>query len=283
LFHILPIMATISLSAPLSAPVTTPLNVGPIAAAAPVALAAAEAQALALPAAHAAPAAAEQAPPGNADGAAMRPDQVFMARQLAWPVQDGAALATSWRSLVLTYATQAATREREAQGGPLPAALLMAAQEARVARQADSSSVPPDPWRFTVHAGGPREQHLRVTGGEPEQQPGRRRRARAALRLELVLDDGEAVAVQVEPLPAGLVMEVCALRADLLDRLRALEPQLEAAVQRSGLRVLRWRYHIGVPTGSFHARMPSNDATALLTLPVFRALAELALLLPLRA
>jgi hypothetical protein len=223
-------------------------------------------------------------PPAEAaaDGAAMRPDQVFMSRQLAWPVADGATLASSWRALVHAYGAQLAVRERQAQGGQLSAAVLMVAQEARVLRQHDSPGQAPDPWRFTVHTGGPREQHLSVTSDEPEQQPGRRRRARAALRLELVLEDGALVSIQAEPLPGGLVLELCALDAGQLERLRALQPELEAAVGRAGLRVLRWRYHAGTPGGRAHARVASAHVASILTLPVFRALAELALQLPLQ-
>jgi hypothetical protein len=51
-------------------------------------------------------------------------------------------------------------------------------------------------------------------------------------------------------------------------------------VARAGLRVLRWRYRDTLPAGQVHARLAYTEAAQALTLPVFRAGAELALLLP---
>ena len=48
----------------------------------------------------------------------------------------------------------------------------------------------------------------------------------------------------------------------------------------SGLRVLGWAWRDSLPEGRVHARLPSTEAAAALSLPVFRAMAELALLLP---
>jgi hypothetical protein len=276
-------MTSITLSVPLAPPSAPALGVGPVAAAAPVAAIAAEAELVSvaanapeLPAPGASP-----APDAAPDGAAMRPDQVFMARQMAWPMADAATLAGSWRALVRTYGAALAAREQQSQSGQLPAALLLAAQDARGPRQ-ELAGAPPDPWRFTVHPGGPRSQHLCVITEEADQPPGRRRRPRAALRLELELADGVRVTLQVEPLPEGLILELCAPGAAQLERLRALEPELDAAIARSGLRVLRWRYRDSLPGGAVHARVPAAQASAMFTLPVFRALAELALALPLR-
>ena len=50
---------------------------------------------------------------------------------------------------------------------------------------------------------------------------------------------------------------------------------------RAGLKVLGWRYRDTLPAGRAHARLPSIEAAAMLGLPVFRAMAELALTLPL--
>jgi hypothetical protein len=278
-------MASISLSAPLPPPATPSLNVGPIAAAAPAAQVAAEAAGLPLPlAAPELPApAAPPAADGAADGAAMRPDQVFMARQMAWPLADGAALATSWRALVRSYGAALAAREQQSRSGQLPAALLLlAGQDGRPPRQPELANAPPDAWRFTIHPSGPRAHQLRVITEEADQPPGRRRRPRAALRLELELEDGVRVTLQVEPLPEGLIVELCAPGAGQLERLRALQPELEAAIARSGLAVLRWRFRDSLPGGAVHARVPSAQAPGMFTLPVFRALAELALALPLQ-
>jgi hypothetical protein len=284
-------MASLSFSAlpppvvPASAPGTMPAApVDAVTAAVPVALMQAELEALPLPlpAAQAVP--GPSAGDGLPDAAAMRPDQVVMARQLTWPSPDGGALATSWRGMVRSYGNQLVTRAIQAsqqqRGQILPGALLQSGLDARVLRQADLATLPPDAWRFTVHAGGPREQHLRVIGEEEQAQKPQRRRRRAALRLELVLADGSVVTVQAEPLADGVMLELCTPNAETLVHLRALQPQLEDAVRRAGLRVLGWTWRDALPEGRVHARLPSTEAAAALSLPVFRAMAELALLLP---
>ena len=158
--------------------------------------------------------------------------------------------------------------------------MLQAGQDPRVLRQADQQGTPFDAWRFTVHAGSPRDQHLRVVERDQENQQQKRRRSRAALRLELVLLDGTVVTVQAEPLADGVRLELCAPNERSLARLRALQPELEAAVERAGLRVLAWKYRDSLPLGPAHIRLPSADAAAALSLPVFRAMAEMALVLP---
>lgn len=260
-----------------------PPPVANVAAVTPVALLQAEfdALSLALPSAQAAPVltgATEAA--GGADGAAMRPDQVLMARQLNWPVVDAGALAGAWHGLVRSYGSALATREQQALAGQLPGALLQSGQDPRALSQADLLAASNDAWRFTVHAGGAREQHVRVVQDEAEQHPNRRRRARVALRLELVLEDGSVVTVQAEPVADGVRIDIVAPDARTRARLQALQPQLEAAVERTGLRVLEWTLIDALPAGRVHARVPSAEAASALGLPVFRAIAELALLMP---
>ena len=166
-------MASLSIPAlpppviPASAPGTLPpAPVGAVTGAVPVALMQAELEALPLPVPAAQPAAAPPAGDGLPDAAAMRPDQVVMARQLTWPSPDGGALATSWRGMVRSYGSQLVTRAIQAsqqqRGQSLPGTLLQSGLDARVLRQADLANLPPDAWRFTVHAGGPQAQHLRA-------------------------------------------------------------------------------------------------------------------------
>ena len=286
-------MASLSISAlpPVVVPATAPGTLPPaavdaVAAAVPVALLQAEMEALPLPVLAAQSQPAPALPTGDVlpDAAAMRPDQVAMTRQLTWPRADGGALAASWRGMVRSYGTQLATREiqaaRQQSGRTLPGALLQSGLDARMLRQADLGLLPPDAWRFTVHAGGPQAQHLRVIGEEEQPQKAQRRRRRAALRLELVLADGTVVTVQAEPLADGVMLELCTPDPATLLHLRALQPQLEDAVRRAGLRVLGWTWSDSLPEGRVHARLPSTEAAAALSLPVFRAMAELALLLP---
>lgn len=278
--------ATSTVPAP-AVPVPPVPPAGAVAAALPAVLLQPDAEALALPAAQAVP-----APPqgGDAasgqDGTAMRPDQVIMARQLAWPSQDGAALAANWRGMVRGYGAQVAAREQQAREGHLPGALLQSGQDPRTLRQSDMIGAPLDAWRFTVHTGNARDQHLRVIDGdEPADQQGqqkRRRRGRAALRMELILDDGAIVVVQALPVADGLKMEWWTPDARTAARLRWLQPDLEAAIERAGLRVVAWTLRETPPEGAMHARLPTLEAAEALTLPVFRAMAELALLLPTR-
>lgn len=277
-------MNPLSLSAPLLPPVTPPLQAAAIAAIAPVALAAAESylplpqsQPLANPQGPAVPAAEQQ------DGAAMRPDQVFMSRQMVFAQADGRTLAGNWRSMVGNYGASLIERELRTRGGALQPTLMLVGQDGRVPNRALEGQLPADAWRFTVHAGSAQAQHLQVLrkGADAGNGSGRRKRPRAALRLDLALADGTHVAVQVEPAPGGVAIELAAPDAAALERLRALQPALEAAVQRAGLVVVRWSFKTGVaPGGSAHAMLAADEAAEVLTMPVFRAVAELALMLP---
>jgi hypothetical protein len=265
-------------------PTATPgMAVGAVEAALPVALLQAEIDGMPLPASTLAPGlpASNDAP----DGAAMRPDQVLMARQLTWPLPEGGALATAWRGMVRSYGAQVVARDVQSRPGQVPTSLLLSGQMGaqEMFRQSNLASLAGgllDPWRFTIHAGGPQDQHLRVIGEEQQQKGQRQRRKRAALRLELVLADGSVVTIQAEPIADGVMLELCASDAAIATHLRALQPQVEAAVRRAGLRVLGWTYRDSVPDGPVHARLPSTEAAAALSLPVFRAMAELALLMP---
>jgi hypothetical protein len=273
-------MASFPITLPALPSVPLPLSVGAVAAAAPVALLNAEADGLPLPFAQSLPAAPTAgAQEGAQDGAAMRPDQVLMARQLVFAAPDARALAAGWRSMVRTYGAELASRAQQARAGQLSPALLAAAQEGRVSGMPDRQAIPPDAWRFTVHAGAPQAQHLQVVADDTGQQQGRRQR-RAALRLELELADGTRVMVLAEPVPGGVALELCAPDAATLARLRELQPVLEAAIVRAGLRVQRWKYLSPLPPATPHASMPLAEAANALNLPVFRAMAELALLLP---
>jgi hypothetical protein len=275
-------MNPLSLSAPLLAPAPLPLQAGAISPVAAVAFAAAEAelplpQSQPLPASPVAAGAAEQG-----IGAAMRPDQVFMTRQMIFAQTDGGTLAGNWRAMVGSYGANLVERDLRARGGALAPALLLAGQDGRTpGRALDGQLLPPDAWRFTVHAGSAQAQHLQVLRKGADGSGGRRRQPRAALRLELELLDGTHVAVQVEPVPGGVAIEMAAPDAQALARLRALQPALNAAVERAGLVVVRWSFRMGIVTaGAAHAMLAADDVAEVLTLPVFRAVAELALMLP---
>lgn len=273
-------MASFPITLPALPSITPPLNVGAVLAAAPVALVNAEADALPLPFAQALPtAAAGDAAQATPDGAAMRPDQVFMARQLLFPAPDAPALAAAWRSMVRTYGAELASRGQQARAGQVSPALLAAAQDGRVPGRPDRQDIPADTWRFTVHTGAPLPHRLQVVADDSNPQQGHRHR-RAALRLELELADGTRVMVLAAPVFGGVALELYAPDAATLARLRELQPVLEAVIVRAGLRVQRWKYLTPLPPAAPHASMLLVEAANALNLSVFRAMAELALLLP---
>lgn len=245
----------------------------------PAAIAALAEAELALPVSQPQAAAANPATAMD-DAAALRPDQVFLARQMAYPALDGRALASSWRAMVRTYGDLQARRDLQARAGAMPPLQLAAGQQGQVLNQPQAHLLAADAWRFTVHAGNALAHHLEVVAEREDAPPGRRKRARFGLRLELSLPDGTRVVVQVEPVPGGIALELCAQGAGPLARLRALRPLLEKAVAVSGLQVVRWRFRDSLPAGNVHAAMAAGDASTALSLPVFRALAEMALLLP---
>ena len=266
-------------------PATAGGPVGAVAAVAPAALLAAGDNPTPLPFSQALPAQASAAtaqPAASAaalqDAAAMRPDQVMLARQLAYPAVTGAALAGNWRSTVRTYGALVTAREIQASAGHLSPAQMAAAQEGRILRSPEQHSIPPDAWRFTVHTGDRHAHTLQVV--PDERTPGQGRRRRAALRLLLELEDGVHIVVQVRALPGGIGIELCAPDRLYLERLENLKPVLETAVAKAGVRVVRWDLRTTLPAGRAHASASLAEAADAITEPVFRALAELALVLP---
>lgn len=290
-------MSSLPLSMPLPVPAAPRLAVGPVTAPVPApavaaplgqgAFVAAELAELALPAAStpgaATPAAGAAA--AELDSHAMRPDQVVMARQLSFQRGDAASLGASWRSMVRNYGRQLMVREQQALAGQLPPAALAVQQQGSVLPQPLlpahlRHAIPDDAWRFTVHANGAQAQHLSVVAQERDEPPGRRRRGRAALRLEIDMPDGTRVTVQVEPVPGGVSLALHAPDARTLGHLRELQPTLEAAVQHAGLQVMRWTFSDRLPAAPAHAALAAHQAESVLTPAVFRAVAELALMLP---
>lgn len=275
-------MASITLPLPIT-PASVTSAVGAVVAAAPAALLTGS-DALPLPFAQPlASADASPAPstPGtDAEGSAMRLDQAQIARQLAYPPTDAAALARGWRAMVRGHSGQLTSRALASSAGQLSPALLAAAAQGQVIRPAEPYLLA-DAWRFTIHAGGNAPQHLAVLADDPDRQQGRRKRSRSALRLELTLNDDTTVVLQVEPLPQGIAIVIYASDAAGLARLQALQPALAAALDAAGLNVLRWQFQDRLPPGRNHAMVANAEAAAqLLTPAVFRAVAEMALLLP---
>ena len=215
-----------------------------------------------------------------AESASMRPDQLFMARQLAWPALDGAALAAAWRGMVTTYGLQLAALQQQG-AGQLPGSLLMAGQFAPAQQAAQQPALHwhPEAWRF-VTQGPACPMTLRVLSGGADQPPARRRRGKAALRVELTLPDGTRATVQLEALPEGVMMELATPFTSSLEQLRAAMPEIRQAILRAGLTLVR--------TTLRHALAPPRPladpaSAAMLPEPLFRAMADVALLLAMPA
>lgn len=275
-------MSTI-LSQPLGASTIVPLAPvtllpAPIAGAAAPGMALPVAETVAAPA----PAAGSAGLPANlSESASMRADQVFMARQLAWPVLDGAALASAWRTMVRTYAAQLANLQQQGRAQFLPGTLLMSgvqqAMQANTVQQHATVLWHPEAWRFVLPGAGGQQLALRLLTGLPDPPPSRRQRAKAALRLDVVLADGSRATVQLE-LVDGVVMELAAEHPRAVALLRHALPALKEAIQTAGLRLVRASVRQGIWPGK-PLQQYSSQVNAALPPPLFRAMAEVALLL----
>ena len=138
-----------------------------------------------------------------------------------------------------------------------------------------------EPWRFAVFAWGAERLVLRVVVNddeEPERQ--RRKRSRVALRLELMLPGLGRVVIQMEPAAGnGVIMEVGAAHTSAMQHMREILPHLAAMVGRCGLTILRCRLRRELPPTSSEHPYPTRAHTAALTPAVFKAMAEMAVML----
>ncbi|MDQ1924930.1 hypothetical protein [Massilia pseudoviolaceinigra] len=215
------------------------------------------------------------------ESASMRTDQVFMARQLAWPVLDGASLANAWRTMVRAYAAQLATLQHQGRAQFMSGNLLMSGPQQAM----QASAVPhqatllwhPEAWRFVLPGAGGQQLALRLLTGMPDPPPSRRQRAKAALRLDVVLADGSHATVQLE-LVDGVLMELAAEHPRAVALLRQALPALKQAIELAGLRLARASVRQGIWPGK-PLQQYSSQISAALPPPLFRAMAEVALLL----
>ena len=217
------------------------------------------------------------------DPAAMRPDQLFMSRQLIWQPPDPAMLATSWLVMVRTYAEQRAAWLEQASGQHVPSSLFMAdhtPNALREGRPALPLVTEMEPWRFAVYAWGAEKLVLRVIVESNEHHgEQRRRRPRIALRLELMLPGVGRVVIQMEPAGTGVVLEVGAAQTSAMQHMREMLPQMAATVSRSGLTIVRCRLMRELPPATGEQSYPTRLQAASLSPMLFKAMAELAVLL----
>nr|WP_315398805.1 hypothetical protein [uncultured Duganella sp.] len=215
---------------------------------------------------------------------AMRPNQVFLSRQMVWQPPDTAMMAASWQTMVRTYGEQRAAWLEQASGLHVPSSLFMADHTPSALREGRPGLplvTEMEPWRFAVFAWGAERLVLRVVvndDDEPERQ--RRKRARVALRLELMLPGLGRVVIQMEPAGGnGVMMEVGAAHTSAMQHMREILPRLAALVGRCGLTILRCRLRRELPPTSSEHPYPTRAHTAALTPAVFKAMAEMAVML----
>ncbi|MET3131962.1 hypothetical protein AAKU55_002230 [Oxalobacteraceae bacterium GrIS 1.11] len=216
------------------------------------------------------------------DSSAMQVNQLFFSRQLVWQAPDPALMAASWRVMVRTYGEQRAAMDEQARGLHMPGNLFMAEFNPTVLREGPR---PPlmmeaEAWRFAVYGWNGQRLMLRVLASDPEQAPApKRRRGKVALRLELLLPDAGRVVIQMEPLADGILLELAASDPAALRHVRLNLSELAQAIGRCGVRVLRCRLSHELHAARVHNNYPMQAAAASLSLPIFRAMAEVAVLL----
>ena len=219
-----------------------------------------------------------------AESSAMRPNQVFMSRQLVWQPPDTAMMAGSWQTMVRAYGEQRAAWLEQASGRHVPSSLFMADHTPSALREGRPGLplvTEMEPWRFAVFAWGAERLVLRVVINDDEEpERPRRKRARVALRLELMLPGLGRVVIQMEPAAGnGVIMEVGAAHTSAMQHMRELLPHLAAMIGRCGLAILRCRLRRELPPTSSEQPYPTRAHTAALTPAVFKAMAEMAVML----
>jgi hypothetical protein len=222
--------------------------------------------------------------PDATDPAAMRPNQVFLSRQLVWQPPDTSAMAASWQVMIRTYGDQRAAWLEQASGQHLPSSLFMTDHTPSMLRDGRPGMplvTEMEPWRFAVYAWGAERLVLKVVVKDDEEYDrNRRRRARVALRLELMLPGVGRVVIQMEPATGnGVVMEVGAAQTSAMQHMRDILPQVAAVVNRAGLTILRCRLRRELPAPVGEHAHPTRLHTAALTHALFKAMAEVAVLL----
>lgn len=212
------------------------------------------------------------------DSSAMQVNQLFFTRQLVWQPPDAAQLAASWRVMVRTYGEQVASLQEHARGQHVPGALFMAEQQSACARL----PVPPDSesWRFAVYGWAGQRLLLRVLpGGEEEEETPRRRQGKVALRIELTIDGLGRVIIQMEPSGDGVLLELAADESAALLMLRRMLPQIAEVIRHAGLRLVRCRLNRVLHAQRLHSGFAMQNAANSLSLPLYQAMAQVALLL----
>jgi len=212
----------------------------------------------------------------------MQPNQLFSLRQMVWHNPDTNTLAASWQVMVRTYGEQRAALMQQHEGRHVPSSLFMTEPPLQMQRPNHGLVSELDAWRFAVYAWGAEKLTLRVIARDPGQEEGpdqRRRRPRVALRLELNLPGVGKVAVQMEPAEGGIVLEIAAQSNDGIQHMRGLLPHLATIIAGCGLQIVRARLMRELSPLTSFENNPTRTQVGLLTAPLFKAMAEVAVFL----
>ncbi|KAB8064010.1 hypothetical protein [Janthinobacterium violaceinigrum] len=215
------------------------------------------------------------------DSSAMQVNQLFFTRQLIWQPPDAAQLAASWRVMVKTYGEQYAALQEQARGQHVPGNLFMAEQQPALLREGPRPplTVDSEAWRFAVYGWAGQRLLLRVLASDEDEDAAPKRRGKVALRVEVIIIGIGRVVIQMEPAGDGVLLELAADEDGALHHLRQALPEIADAVRRAGLRLVRCRLNRQLHAQRVHGNYPMQAAAATLSLPLFRAMAEVALLL----
>ena len=215
------------------------------------------------------------------DSSAMQVNQLFFTRQLVWQPPDAAQLAASWRVMVRTYGEQYAALQEQARGQHVPGSLFMAEQQPALLREGARPplTVDSEAWHFAVYGWGGQRLLLRVLASDEDEEATPRRRGKVALRVELIIIGIGRVVIQMEPSGDGVLLELAADEEAAQRHLRLTLPEIADAVRRAGLRLVRCRLNRQLHAQRVHGNYPMQAGAAALSLPLFRAMAEVVLLL----
>ncbi|UTY59139.1 hypothetical protein [Massilia sp. erpn] len=219
----------------------------------------------------------------SGEHAAMLPNQL-LARQMVWHAPDPNIMAMTWQVMVRTYGEQRAAMLEQSQGKHVPASLFQADPRQNTLRE--HTGLPfvseMDAWRFAVYAWGSEKLVLRVVAREPgpASETQRRRRVRVALRLELHLHELGKVVIQMEPAGASVVvLEIGAAQNAAMQHMREMLPHIASIASHCGLSILRARLMRELPVIDASNNNPNPAQVMLLTPPLFKAMADIAVML----
>lgn len=213
----------------------------------------------------------------GADQAAMRFDQAVLSRQIVWRTPDAAALATSWRVMVLSFFQQQNALREQARGQHVPSGLLMADMATNTLR--DTPKMPlnmdAESWLFAAYTWNGQKLMLRVLGtDEDDSAQHKGRRSKIALRVELSLPGLGRVLVQMELAAGGVILDLASEQAEAMQYLREALRGLAGAIAHAGLGIVRCRLSKNLPAISALNSMRAEASIADMRPELFRAMAE---------